>query len=156
MTERILILGLGNELMSDDAAGLVLARIVYDMLPEGTAHLVLADLAGLSLMHALEGYDRVIIIDTIESSDYAPGECLRTAPGGILESRRMLGQHDTSLSEALHIGSELNLKLPHYIIAYLIVGADTHKFSDKLSPAVERTLPEAARRIINEEFGEKK
>jgi len=155
MKERILLLGLGNELLGDDGAGLALAGMVHDKLPEGTARLVLADLAGLSLMHALEGYDRVIIIDTMESSDYAPGECLRTAPGGMLESRRMLGQHDTSLAEALHIGSELNLKLPKYIIVYLIVGADTHKFSDKLSPAVERTLPEAARRIINEEFGRK-
>jgi hydrogenase maturation protease len=152
MKEKILLLGLGNELLSDDGAGLALARMVHNQLPEGTAHLVLADLAGLSLMHALEGYDRVIITDTIESSDYAPGECLRTAPGGIVESRRMQGRHDTSLAEALHIGAELNLKLPHYIVVYLIVGADTHKFADKLSPAVERSLPNAAKRIIKEEF----
>ena len=155
MSEQIIIMGLGNELLGDDGAGLVLARMVHGLLPEGTAELVLADLSGMSLMHALEKYDRAIIIDSIQSYDYSPGECLRSAPGGLLESRRLRGIHDTPLAIALEMGRELKLHLPHYIAVYLMNGMDTHTFSDKLSPAVERALPDAAQQIVMEEFGKK-
>ncbi|HOS44477.1 MAG TPA: hypothetical protein PK794_12355, partial [Armatimonadota bacterium] len=58
----ILILGLGNDIISDDAAGLLVARMVREELA-GVADVVESSLSGLALLELLLGYARVVIVD---------------------------------------------------------------------------------------------
>lgn len=153
MSERIIIIGLGNELLSDDGAGLELAKHLFKLLPTETADLELTDMESMSLMHALEGYSRAIIIDSIENKDYRPGECLRTKPGMRLTSIRLSGKHSAPFAEALRIGESLNLPIPKSVSVYLINVQDRHTFHEGLSKTVEDAIPAAARRIAFDEFG---
>src|SRR5512140_3531279 len=70
MTIKTVVLGVGNLLLTDDGVGIHVIRALEQIpdLPEGV-ELVDGGTAGLNLLSYLEGIDRLIIIDAIQSSD---------------------------------------------------------------------------------------
>ena len=75
-TERppVLILGLGNPILTDDRVGHEVARALHARRPAGSAALVEACAGGMELLHVLEGWQRVLVIDAVEPGRLAPGE----------------------------------------------------------------------------------
>ena len=61
---RILVLGLGNDILGDEAVGLLAARRLRALLPE-SVDVVESGGGGLDLLDVLEGYDRAILLDSI-------------------------------------------------------------------------------------------
>lgn len=67
MSERVLIAGIGNELMGDDGFGIVAAQrcAAAELGPDVTV--VEAAIAGIGLVQDLmDGYDTVVILDTVD------------------------------------------------------------------------------------------
>ena len=65
MTEqhpRILVLGLGNDILGDDAVGLLAARRLRAFLPASVDVLEAAG-GGIGLLDVLEGYDCALLLD---------------------------------------------------------------------------------------------
>ncbi len=67
MSERVLIAGIGNELMGDDGFGIAAAQRCFasNLGPDVTV--VEAGIAGIGLVQDLmDGYDTVIVLDTVD------------------------------------------------------------------------------------------
>jgi len=92
---KTLILGLGNDLFGDDGVGNHVVRLLQQQREKGendTAYLegielLECSLTGLRLLDVIEGFDRVILIDTIKRSQpitgrvsHLRGEDLRATP----------------------------------------------------------------------------
>ena len=60
-----LVLGVGNPVLTDDAVGLRIAHLIQEAKPELTA--IETAEAGLTLLELVNGYERVIIIDSIKT-----------------------------------------------------------------------------------------
>ena len=107
---------------------------------------------GLNLMERLVGYDRAILVDAMQGGN-APGrvqvfqlEALENPSAGHLGST-----HETNLLTALEIGRSLGAHLPPVggVMVVAVEAQPVFEFSEELSPAVEKALPEAVQKVMN-------
>jgi hydrogenase maturation protease len=118
---RILVIGVGNEYRSDDAAGLVVARRLRQ-LSLGNITVIEESGEGTDLMESWKGADTVIIVDAA-SSGAKPGTIHRIdaraqrIPTGLLR----YSTHAFSVGEAVELARAMN-RLPPRMVVYGIEG----------------------------------
>jgi hydrogenase maturation protease len=148
VSTRKLILGLGNPILSDDGAGLLLARHVHELLGDPETDLVEAAVAGFKTVQLLTLYDRAVIIDSIRDES-AVGEVRRLREEELGGGSSWLG-HGLNLHAALELARRLSLPMPQELFIYVIAVKDTHTFGEHLTPEVERAMSDAANKIAAE------
>ena len=62
---HILVLGLGNTILTDDGVGIYVAREIKKKLTYGDVTIQEASLGGLELLDVMTGFKRVILIDAM-------------------------------------------------------------------------------------------
>ena len=118
---RILVIGVGNEYRSDDAAGLVVAQRLRQ-LSLGNVTVIEASGEGTDLMESWKGADTVIIVDAA-SSGAKPGTIHRIdaraqrIPTGLLR----YSTHAFSVGEAVELARAMN-RLPPRMVVFGIEG----------------------------------
>lgn len=144
---KILILGLGNDLLGDDGIGLLTVRALREELggSEGI-ELVESSLSGLALLDLLIGYDRAILIDAVQTGRAPPGTIWRWRAEE-LGAVRAPSPHYAGLPELLAIARALRLPFPERIEIYAVEVADPRTIGGALTPAVRQALPELVRQI---------
>jgi hydrogenase maturation protease len=139
---KILVLGLGNPLVSDDSVGLRVAESLKPLLADRPEIEVSEDYwGGLRLMERMIGFDRAIIIDAI-CSGAQPGTIHRLTPDSI-PTQRSASAHDVNLSTALEFGRKAGVSLPknEHILLVGIEAEDILTFCQQCTPAVEVSIP---------------
>jgi hydrogenase maturation protease len=145
--ERIVIVGLGNPLLTDDAVGMRAAEILAERLALSPVDVVQSSWGGMRFMDLLAGYDRAIIVDAIEWRRGPPGTVYRLTPDAAIPTMRAVSYHDVSLGTALALGRSLDIPLPTETVFFAVEAQDTRTFGESLTPAVEAALPEVVRRV---------
>jgi len=145
---RMLVIGVGNDLRSDDGVGLVVARRLKAHPHDGLAAMEHTGEAA-ALLEAWRGVDTVILVDavitgagggTIHRFDLRareiPRECFRCST------------HAFGIPEALALGRALGL-LPRRLVLF---GIEARSFAPggALSAGLEEAAEEAAERILQE------
>lgn len=145
---RTLVIGCGNLLRGDDAAGPVLVRRMWERgLPAGV---LCADggTGGMDVAFQMRGVPEVILVDAC-SSGSEPG-ALFEVPGEEVESLPPLAGinlHAFRWDHAIAFGRWLlKDEYPRKVTAYLIEGASFEP-GEGLSPAVDRAVDELAIRL---------
>jgi hydrogenase maturation protease len=147
---KILILGLGNPILSDDGVGPAVARQLKSRLDPQEATVIEASLGGLNLLDLLVGYDRVIIIDAIKTEGGRPGQIHRLEPGALTNTRYTSSPHDVNLITAMELGKKLKMAMPSKIDIFAIEVEDTERFSEECTPAVAAAIPVCVDMIVEE------
>ena len=142
---RTLILGLGNPILSDDAAGLQAARLLYELIGGEDVDLVEAAVAGMQTVQLLSGYDRAVVIDVVQDEERV-GEVWRLDYEE-LESGSATSSHSIGVGRALRLAELVGLPVPEQVVIYAIAAADTTTFGERLTPKLEQALPGIVRRI---------
>lgn len=155
---KTLVLGLGNPILSDDGVGIHIVRALERGRPAGVAPDIVvaeASVGGLRLLELLAGYERVIIVDAIQTPGGHPGEVYRLHINDLHTSLHAGSSHDLSLADALALGRGLGLALPddEAITIVAVEVEDVLTFGERCTPAVEAAIP-LVLRIIAEEMGE--
>jgi hydrogenase maturation protease len=147
---RISVIGMGNVLMSDDAAGPYVIELL-DACYEFGPGITVLDLGtpGLDLTPYIAGVDTLILVDTIRG-DGTPGEIRRYEKPALMSPafRPRVSPHDPALKEALTI-AELAGMGPREV---LLIGI-TPEYCAKgtgLSPTVRRAVEAATGAVIAE------
>jgi len=109
-----------------------------------------AGIAGLDFLDLLTGYDRVIIIDAILTSDGTPGQIYRLEPDIFANTRHSSTPHDVNLATALELGKILDLPLPKQITIFAIEVKDVTSFGEKCTPEVMKAVPACVAMMIQE------
>ncbi len=145
---KILIIGVGNEYRSDDAAGLIAARRIRDSFPERVSVREQSG-EGAALIEAWQGIESVILIDAVQAGG-APGTIYRFEAHAEPIPARFFhySTHAFSVAEAIELARKLN-QLPSRLIVYGIEGRDFGA-GIGLSIEVERAVQEVARRAGEE------
>ena len=148
---RIAVLGLGNVLMGDDAAGpwaVAMLDAEYEM-PDGVEVLDLGT-PGLDLLPYLSGgVDAVVLVDTVKAS--APPGTLRTyRREAILKvpPQPRLSPHEPGLKEAL-LSAELAGEAPRELLLVGIVPGSV-AMGVGLTDVVRASLPAAVQAVVDE------
>jgi hydrogenase maturation protease len=142
---RTLILGLGNPILSDDAAGLQAAHQLYELLEGKDIDLVEAAVAGMQTVQLLSGYDRAVVIDVVQDETRV-GEVWRLDADD-LENASSTSSHGIGLGQALRLARLMGLPVPEQILIYAIAAADTSTFGETLTPQLGKAMPAIVRRI---------
>ena len=149
---NILILGIGQSLRGDDAAGLEAVQLWQSQHPDSAAQVQveLSELPGLALLDLLEGMDAAIIVDAVQSSASA-GTVIRLGPDELASFTPDAGSaHGWGVAETLQLGRSLYPWLAKCRVTLIgIVGKD-FCMGAGLSPEVREALAEAVEVLENE------
>jgi hydrogenase maturation protease len=149
---KTLVVGLGNPILGDDGIGWQIAQELQKAqgIPSNVTIECLA-LGGISLMEALIGYDRAILIDAIITRQAPIGSvhCYKLENLPNLTSGHMTSAHDTSLVNALTMGRSLGAQLPEDISVVTIESQKIFEFSEEMTSEVAAAVPQALRIIQN-------
>lgn len=142
---KILVIGLGNPLITDDSVGLRVVEAIKQLSNEDLCGVEVTEdyWGGLRLMERMIGFDAAIVVDAI-CTGAAPGTIHLLSPNGIA-TQKSASAHDVNLSTALEFGRQAGAKLPANESIQL-VGIEAHDiltFSEQCTPAVEAAIPQA-------------
>lgn len=153
---KILVVGLGNPILGDDGVGWSVAEAVGDSIPASSdrtqdIEVECFALGGLSLMEHLVGYDKAIIVDSIQTRDGVPGQVYRLTLDDLpdFSTGHTTAAHDTSLQTAIRLGRTMGIDLPEEIALIGIEAKHVYDFSEELSPSVAAAVPEAVRAVLD-------
>jgi hydrogenase maturation protease len=113
---KTLILGLGNDLLGDDAVGIIAAQRLSKIVG-GRIDIIECNVAGVALLDVLVGYDRVIIFDAFHSGKHHPGTVLEMSVDDLRPIPGM-SPHYAGLPEVISIGRSLGLNVPDVILIF--------------------------------------
>lgn len=153
MNGKTLVLGLGNMILSDDAAGILVAREMQRQLAGSGADgidFAEAEYAGWRLVDLLAGYRRAIIVDAIISGKGLPGECFKI-DAGATPGIHLQSSHGMGLFEAIELARQGGHEMPSEITVYAVEVKDPFTFGEELSEGLAGRIPAAAADIIREE-----
>lgn len=148
---KLLILGLGNPLVTDDSVGLRVVAILKERLAGRAGIDVEEDYwGGLRLMERMAGYDAAIVIDAIQTGQVSPGTIHRLAVSS-LPTQRSASAHDVNLPTALALGRQAGLVLPSDEDIHLvgIEAEDILTFGENCTPAVAAAIAPAVEEVLN-------
>ena len=142
----IIVIGMGNPLLSDDSAGL----ITVEHLERECAHRFPAIrfercyAGGLDLLTELAGFHSAVIVDSIQTHNAPPGFCHRLSLDDIRHCAhaRLVGSHGLNIATVLEIGARYGYTMPGRVEIFAIEGIEFEAFSERPTPQVERSIPD--------------
>lgn len=148
---RTLVLGLGNEMLSDDGVGLQAVRRVGEIVGD-RVDVAEACVATIDLLSVMNGYDRVVIVDSFVSPELAPGTAVRAVPDDLPQGFGYRSFHSLTFREVVEIGEWLGLSIPSEIVIHGLAVDQTTTFGEDFSPRVAEVWESWAEDIARCEF----
>jgi hydrogenase maturation protease len=154
---KTLIIGLGNPILGDDGVGWKIAQAVEQKLPSAvlgpsSVSVECLALAGIALMEHMLGYERVILIDSLNTGKYAQGEIVTFSLDSLadLTYGHSASAHDLSLKNALKMGRQMGANLPNdeNVTIVAVEAAHVYEFTEELSPEIARAVPKAINVVL--------
>jgi hydrogenase maturation protease len=150
MTHDLLYLGLGNPMLCDDRVGHDVACELHRRSPPGSAELELACVGGLELLHLLEGFRRVVIVDAYEPGYLPPGEVAELDVEELTARPSAITPHTASLKHCLELGRICGLPMPEEVRVFVVGVQETRCFGERCTPEVEAAIPAVVEAIERE------
>ena len=143
---RILVLGLGNDILADDAVGLLAARSLREELA-GLQGVTVEEtsLHGMALLDLFLGYDSALLLDAIQTGNHPPGTVLDLDPhklGRVLSP----SPHFAGLPEMMAVAEQLSLDFPAAFRILAVEVADPNTIGGAVTPEVAAAVPDLVRR----------
>jgi hydrogenase maturation protease len=141
MTDRphILLLALGNDLLGDDAVGLMAAREVARSLPEGV-DITEAAAGGFALLDLLEGYRGAVIVDAVATGRFPPGTVREIQPEEFHDAGPA-SPHYTGLPQLLELARKLGMTVPEALRIVAMEVHDPYELREGLTEEALAALP---------------
>ncbi|MEA3375668.1 MAG: hydrogenase maturation protease [Chloroflexota bacterium] len=149
---KTLVLGMGNTILCDDGIGIYVVREVVERFRGQDVDFAEASVGGMRILDVIGGYDRVVMVDAIQTGDGDPGDIHRLTPQDLRLSLHAGSSHDLSLPGALALGRGMGLRLPDdkdFLIVAIEV-EDVLSFGEECTPAVQRAIPLAVDMVLAE------
>jgi hydrogenase maturation protease len=149
---KTIVLGIGNPILRDDGVGVHVVHQVKQWVTDPTVTVDEAFTGGMNLVDLLVGYDKAILIDTVNLAKAKNGEVKRFRLKDSQGSGHSCNPHDVSLQEALALTERLGeTRIPRDII---IIGIVVKKlpvhFGEQLSKTITAAVPKAVDMTLHE------
>ena len=147
---RILALGLGNDILADDAVGLVAARSLRRHYGD-EVEVVEAAESGLALLDFLEGRSHALLLDAILTGRHPAGTVLEFSREDF-DTALGTSSHYAGIPEVLALAECLGVSVPTELFILAMEVEDLYSLREGLSVSVDLALPgyvAHARRILD-------
>jgi len=143
---------MGNTILCDDGVGIYVVREVAERFQQDEVDFDVGSVGGLRILDVIKGYERVVMVDAIQTPDGEPGEVRRLSPQDLRLTLHSGSSHDLSLPGALALGRGMGMRLPadkDFVIVAIEV-EDVLNFGEQCTPAVEEAIPRAVDVVLAE------
>jgi hydrogenase maturation protease len=148
---KLIIIGMGNTLLSDDGVGIVVAERLAEIFRGNDAvEVIPASWGGFRIIDLLSGYDEAIIIDAVKTEEVPAGSIRKFTPADIVHSLRMVSFHDINFATALEFARQLNIPMPEKISIYAIEVENITTISEELTLKVQAAVEICVQEILKE------
>ena len=144
---RTLLLGLGNDILTDDGVGLYVVRQLRATLAGCPAIDVRETMEmGLALLDFISGYETVVLVDSIQTGRVAPGVVHELDAAAL---RQLTGRtpHFVGIGETLALGRHLGLPMPQQVRIFAIEVADPRRPPYGVDPRLWKRTCELAEEL---------
>ncbi len=149
---RTRVIGLGNTILTDDGVGICAASELRSRLIEtgraAQVDIVETEVAGFALIELMAGWDRVILIDSVQFGGVKPGTVHQIRPDDLHTSLRLRSIHEIDLPTGLELGRRLGIEMPREILIFCIQAQDAATLGESLSPNVKAGMSEAVDLVL--------
>ena len=145
---RTLVLGLGNEFAGNDAVGVLAVRALRAELAEraGFADVVESATSGLALIEVFAGYDRAVVIDSINTGRNPAGTILELEFGD-LGTVAAPSLHQAGIPETAAVAQRLGIGFPRQTWVLAVEVAEPPTFGVPMSALVAAALAQLGHRV---------
>lgn len=156
---KILIVGLGNPILSDDAIGLYVVRKISEYLQSSSLKdkhnidIIEESVNSLELVERFLGYNKVIIVDSLKTNKLPVGEIAKLTPKSFekTNTRNVSNPHDVDFYSAINVLREVfGKKVTNDITIYGIEVRNINEFGETLSPELSKKIDEYAKLILRD------
>jgi hydrogenase maturation protease len=131
---KVLLLGMGNPILSDDGVGLFIADRLKDRLEN--VDVMTTATAGLDILDLIRGYDKIFLVDACITKGDIPGEIVKFDHGG-KGFLHLFSSHGLNFFELISLGKTLGFEMPEIGGIYGVEIGDEVSFGRELSPELE-------------------
>jgi len=143
----VLVLGLGNDILTDDAVGLHIAQAVREQLAgEPRIEVKSTTEMGLALLDEIADRDSVVLVDSVQTGRAPPGH-IHEVDAAALASVAGTVPHMLGIGETLALGKLLGLSMPRQVRVFAIEVADPFRLGTEMTAAVGGAVTQAADKI---------
>jgi hydrogenase maturation protease len=147
------LIGLGNSILSDDGAGIYAVREVARRLTAAGRNgvdIVESEVAGFDLMELMAGWERILLVDSIQFDGVEPGTVLRLDARNLRTSLRLRSVHEIDLPTVLDLGRCMGLAMPRDVQIFGIQVEDVLTLGERLTDAAAAGVRRAVDQILQE------
>jgi len=139
--KKVLVLGLGNDILGDDAVGLNIAREIRKRLSASDPMEVRETCEmGLSLLDDIVGFEELVLLDAVQTGRAPPGFVhefegaeLRVSPSG--------SPHFLGVGEVLALGRRLGLSVPQRVKIFAVEVQDPFTVTTSMTAPLRQAFP---------------
>lgn len=147
---KTIVIGLGNPILGDDGVGWAVVSRLRPQIESFGAEVDWMAEGGLGLMERVVGYERLIVVDSLETGQFPTGTVvtlkLDDLPNPFIG--HMGSAHETNLRTALELGRNLGAQVPDQVDIVAIESPYVYDFSEALSAEIESAVPQAASCVL--------
>lgn len=147
---RTVVLGLGNPILTDDAAGLAVAEGLGRLLeqrPIPGIDIRTSARGGFELLELLSGYDQAVIIDSYIVPEPEPGRIHLLGLDKLSGCARLVCSHEITVAEVFSLASRMAVPMPAAVTIFGIEVKDPYTFAERMNPEIEAAAGELAGRL---------
>lgn len=148
MSERILIIGIGNPLMTDEGVGVRVAELLMSnfRIPDGV-EIVDAGTMGLGILNLFRDRDFILVVDAVDKTGHPPGTVVMLTPEDLAPNQVMHSLHDVRFTDVLDAAKLTGMEPEALCIGIQV--ASMEQWVTELTPAVEAALPTAIDAVLD-------
>ncbi len=147
---KIALIGLGNPIVGDDAIGIKVVDHIRDTfsLPDHVEIVGDVSLAGIGLVEEFRGYDKIILVDSIQTGNHPKGTVVHLKQEDYATALHISDYHNMDFFTALEFCNQVYDDIPKDITIIGIEIISVTEFSDELSTELSIKFEE----IVNEVY----
>jgi hydrogenase maturation protease len=149
-SKKTIVLGIGNPILSDDGVGIRVAQEIKRKVPDAEVREL--SVSGLAILDEIEGYDRLIIIDSMKTGKNPPGTLSKLKMEDLKYAMHLSSYHSVNFPTAMSLGKKFYSNIPGQIEIYAIEIRENTVFGEKCTPEIENAIGNITEQIVREQF----
>lgn len=133
---KILVLGIGNDILTDDGIGPRLVSELRNEMDSNLLDFMTMASGGLEILEIIKDYKQVIIVDAIKTEGGVPGDIYYLTPSNFKETLHISSFHDVSFLTSLKLADKLDMAVPEQIDIIAIEILEDLTFSSAFSKPI--------------------
>lgn len=145
----LVVVGLGNEIASDDGVGLhAAAALAIELCDRSDVEVVALPWAGFALLDVLRGRRRAVLIDGLSTGAHPPGAVVRLDEADFGGSVRLNSFHDINYPTVMALGRTMGWEMPDQVAIWGIEMAVSDEFGEELTPVVADAVATVVQQVL--------